>query len=323
MYVTMFVKRPRHVVYKKPAGNRHAIYKHGAALETDHSAVRGIMDVIMLHPKKKDLAFLSFKETSSDNVMENKTGNTITVTQDGENRISVMGTSFVKPYMMIQSHGILSCDASSCNSIEPDSRFIPSKKAVQSIDLSRKILNNYISSFEGFVDKQLATPKSKLLEGVTGARVTEGKKKFTAVVGKETLEVDEFLFDPAIVVSATIDKPSSSIDVALKNATCAFRVDQMATPSKSILFCSDSPKIADAYKFKSYLEIYKEQIESARGLNGSTMFVKPGHVDSSRGSRFGSKAGRIKLGFAGASSCHVIGTMVCCKQGPDEQEVCY
>jgi hypothetical protein len=263
------------------------------------------MDVILFHPKKNTMATISFENKVADTSRDIKNVDVITIKQDGTKQLSAVGRSMFTPYMLVRSHGSLTCTGKNCtaNAVVPS--FIPSIKSVQSIELARQVLNHYLSSFEGFVNKD-RKGAHRSFDKVSSVSIAMQKKNFSSVInGKERVDVNEFFIDPAIIDSVDVDKKKSGIVVHVKEGKCAFAIDQMKVPSEPVLFCAKSLEQSDAYKLKSYLSIYKEQLESARGVN------------------LGSKMRRINLAFSKAPTCRVDGIRICCKMNDDDTETCY
>lgn len=262
----------------------------------------------MIHPKNKKVTLLGKKSKLSDSLSEINTKKVVSFQQEGINKISIVGTTFVTPYVLIQSHGDIQCKDESCISKIPDATFVPSRKAIQSADLSKQVINTFLSSHEGFLDKDAFKKGDKKFspshfKDVKNVKIGYLKKDFSVQIDGKNLLVDQFLIDSTVVDSLAVNKEKSSVDVRLKNADCSVRKDSMTTPSPTVMYCSKNATTEDAYNLKMYLATYKEQLQAARGL------------------QLGNFSDRIKL-TSSFPSCRTNGKLVCCHDG-DEEEMCY
>lgn len=264
------------------------------------------MDVVMIHPKKNKVALLGKKNKLSDSIVELDTKNAVGFKQEGMNKLSVMGTTFVTPYILIQSHGDITCTKSECLSRVPDASFVPSRKAVQGTELARRIMNTFISSHEGFLEPDELKKEEKrfvplTMKNVKNVKIDHGKKGFSVRASGHDITVDQFLIDPVVIDSFKINKKEASIDMQLNGAECAFRKDFMSTPARTVLFCSTSTGTRDAYNLKMFFSTYKEQLQSARSM------------------QLKSTGDRI---LSCHPECRTVGGIICCRDG-DEDEICY
>ena len=261
------------------------------------------MDTIVLDPSSKGSRSFSPASYLDDDRAPLPPGVTA-ITQPGKNRIGVAGRG---GSMSISIAGTAKCGGTECKVIPS---FLPSRRAMKDIDAARDIINGYLSSEEGFIGqlpidaRKAKKPEKSISKGVSDLPIKVSSSKFLVGVGSSTVKVDAFIIDPAVVSSVKFQPDRSGITASLTGATCAIGVDKMRAPASTVMFCSDDVSRSSAYKFKSYLDVRKEQFASSRA------------VQLARG------PARMRVSFDRSTRCRVAGDKVCCRND-DDDEVCY
>lgn len=262
------------------------------------------MDIITLKPS--DRASKTFSPSSYlTDAVSTLPPVAITIEQPGKNRLGVSGKS---GEIVISAAGNIRCEGTRCF-VEPSQT--QSKKSIEDIDKIRNKINVYLSSNEGFVGElsfdARKSKKSKIdvSRGVIVVPISiTRKKKFSVDTGNKPAIVDTFIIDPIVLSSIDVNQYRNGIIAKLSGAECAVGIDKMKGTPKKVMFCSDDTSRSSAYKYKSYLDIRKEQVVSSRAI------------------QFASGPTRMRVSFDRSTRCHVINGKMCCHNG-DDDEVCY
>jgi hypothetical protein len=262
------------------------------------------MDIITLKPSNKASKAYSPSGYLTDTVAALPPDAT-TIEQPAKNRLGMSGKN---GEIVISAAGAIHCEGVKCMVVPSQTQ---SKQLLNDIDGTRNEINVYLSSTEGFVGEiEFDARKSKkskvdVSRGVISVPIgiTRGKK-FSVDTGNKPMVVDTFVIDPIVLSSIEVNQSRNGVVVKMSGAECAVGTDKMETPQKRVMFCSDDTSRSSAYKFKSYLDIRKEQIVSSRVI------------------QFASSPTRMRVSFDRSTRCHVAGGQVCCHNG-DDDEICY
>jgi hypothetical protein len=264
-------------------------------------------DTISVQPTKQLLRIHAAKNAVSDHVIDLKIDGPLSIHRGAGAPIMVTGYKKTGN-ITIHSHGMLTCTGSRCIP-SPSNEFIPSVATVKGIDAGGAVLSDLLSSMESYIDnkKDPATKKNNpLITGIPGSRsitVTTGKRSMVATIDGTPFNIDSLFVAPGVIERATV-QPGWEIEIDLDGASCVVGRDNMQSPARTVAYCASSVKHDDVYKAKSYLPIYKEQINAARS------------------SIFSDTIDRARAGL-GKGTCHIDGKNVCCRDDEDDDEICY
>lgn len=269
-----------------------------------------MVDAITIDQKSRKINLISHGSSVSDNKTNINHDGSLSIKQAGKNNITVVGKGGLKSLITVQSHGPLLCNGAVCKAKKGGINYVPSLKAVNTVDDASLVLNDAIVAGEGFIEKmnpitKEKKPRMESIGDVTSVEIRRKGTKFSVTAGDKTMLVNDFLLDPLIVKSVEIEEDSSKVTANVSKASCLLGRNKMKVPTKTVLLCSDGWDNQSTYKLKSYFSVYKEQLESVRGM------------------RFGKKLERMHVGFGRSTNCRVVDGRICCVQSGDDDEICY
>jgi len=262
------------------------------------------MDIITMKPSDRASKTYSPSSYLKDTIAAFPPDATV-VEQPDKNRLGMAGKD---GEIVISAAGTIRCEGAKCSVVPSKTQ---SKQLLKDIDDTRNGINVYLSSTEGFIGElsfdARKSKKSKVdvSKGVISVPINIARnKKFSIDTGSKPTIVDTFVIDPVVLSSIEINQNRNGVVAMMNGAECAVGTDKMEATSKRVMFCSDDTTRSSAYKYKSYLDIRKEQIVSSRAI------------------QFASSPTRMRVRFDRSTRCHVVNGSVCCHNG-DDDEVCY
>lgn len=239
----------------------------------------------------------SMKDRLSDE--ENVMNSSVLTIREGSGKLMVIGNSKEKVPIMISAHGNMDCMDGEC-SIQDQPYSNPSNASLVALQGAKKVLNNYILSFEDVKFSKIGKPL--MYKNVKELKVGQVEDQFGIMINSEVgIDAERFLVDPLVVKEINVD--GKDLFIKLTGATCGVAGRENGFDKSKTVLCSKNALKGDAEEMKAYISVHREQIDTVRRMKLNWHSTR-----------------KINLKFDHSPSCYLKGSSMCCKYGTGEDE---